>query len=599
MKKYIRSLIIAGILIILAIILTGCENNIPIKTQLLINEDGSGYRRMYYEYPYENRKVLAPSIISEAIERGLDSDLIEFQPPESSVNEEYFLFECYIRFDSIEEYEQKVQDILNLGGINLTPEVKIKYNTGKLGNYTSITENFTTVQLLRWLEIAGDQHVQNYAEDSLKNMHFYAANGDTQVIIDGQEYNVASGAINFEKGDKLELDGCTISSTIISSKSMNRKISVLFTSDVTPEGKTLIEDLYGSNSNIISMDWIDDRTIAVEFEGDFSTIEAITSNILERDCSLQVNEVIDENDAMILELNINEDIDGSAFQSEIKYIIENDEEYAVSSIKANNASGNNTVTENINGAWNLTSRDGRLSINFTADFRNYVKNVFIELTHISGDIFTKQITFKFKDEDQFSANALKSSFDNLIGDTSYTSVTDNMLNLRIEGTIDKINEVQGQILGPDNTITIESNFSSFNPINTFTIIDSVFLQASVYSLGRTEPIQYKYTQCEYERLDKAGDDVMENGAINVISGTSINIYAIYLFGAALLIALLLIILIILIVVRKKRRRSPKIDVPEGGYMTSGGVVVLPSKMAVPVQRKNINKDVYPDYRKKR
>ena len=66
-----------------------------------------------------------------------------------------------------------------------------------------------------------------------------------------------------------------------------------------------------------------------------------------------------------------------------------------------------------------------------------------------------------------------------------------MLNLKIEGTIDKINEVQGQILGPDNTITIESNFSSFNPINTFTILDSVFLQASVYSLGRTEPIQYK------------------------------------------------------------------------------------------------------------
>lgn len=591
MRKAVRLIIVSLVLLAFSF-MTSCQYNIGVKTEMIINEDGSGYRRMYYEYPFEKRKELSANKICDIIESNIDESLMTFKAPdnEKSREQDYYLFEIYINFDNLDEYKLKVQKILELGGVELQAEAEFFEQAGLLETMTGYKENFTTEQLLAWLEKAGDEHIQKYSEQ-YDFMHYYPENAGITVKIGDKVYsenNTRNGAICVDNRSLLRISGASISVAMEDKGLLSRTVTVSFDGDFKQNEQVIHEyydDLLQNETNTEYS--FDNDKLTASFTGDYDRIALMTEKILGVNCIMQSKEYTDELDAMVKYIQYNESISADEDMM-ISYQVANNERFMADDISATDNSAQELLAEYDGNSWNITDNMGQLDISFSYAVRNYVDVIEYSLAHKSDDNYVRTIKFSFKDDSKDTAMALKQQFDNTAS-AGYTTIDGEAVVFRVEGTIEHINSVQQNLLGNDNYISMQYDSSAFNLYNDIAINDNIYLPSNLYMLGQTSSIKYSFIPLSSDKINAdAADNVeIENGQVYVLRIKTLNLFAVYTYIALTIMLILLIIAIVLIIMRERIKRSMKQDIPQGGYITSDGIIVLPSDMAVPI-RKNID-----------
>lgn len=585
MRKAVRLIIVALVLLAFSF-MTSCQYNIGIKTEMVINEDGSGYRRMYYEYPFEKRKELSAGKICDVIEGSIDESLMSFEAPddEKSREQDYYLFEIYINFDNLDEYRSKVQKILDMGGVELQAEAELFEQDGLLETMTGYKENFTTEQLLAWLEKAGDEHIQKYSEE-YNFMHYYPENAGVAVKIGDKTYadnNTKNGAICVDNRNLLRVTGANITVAMEDKQLLSRTMTVSFDGDFAQNEQAIHEYYENLLRNEADTEYsFDNDKLTVSFTGDYDRIAFMTEKVLGVNCIMQSKEYSDELDAMVKHIEYTENI-SAAEDMKISYQVVNGERFMADDIWAQNGNAQELLAEFDGNTWKIPDNMGQLDVSFSYAVRNHVDLIEYSLAHISDDNYVRTIKFSFKDNSKDTARALKQQFDSKVS-AGYTTIDGETVVFRVEGTIDQINSVQQSLLGNDNYISLQYDSSAFSLYNDIAISDNIYLPSNLYTIGQTSAIEYSFIPLSSDKLstNEAENIELNNSQAYVLRIKTLNTFAIYSYVAIAIVLILLIIAVLLIIRKMNIKRKMKRDIPQGGYITSDGIIVLPSDMAVP------------------
>lgn len=131
-----------------AVVLVGCSE---VDTELVFDSDLAGSRTMtvYLSDSDLADNVPVPATDLDAIaESNLPNSLsyTPFAAAEGGVQSEFTL-----NFDSVEDYEAKVQSLLDLGGVETEAQIDVWVLDSPFSEGFLVEENFTSAELLQWL----------------------------------------------------------------------------------------------------------------------------------------------------------------------------------------------------------------------------------------------------------------------------------------------------------------------------------------------------------------------------------------------------------------------------------------------------------------
>ena len=163
----------------------GCAD---IDTTLTLNRDLSGSRIMTAYISDSDMSSNVPATAAEldaVVEGALPSALTyrQFIQSDDGIRAVFTL-----EFSSIEDYVAKVEELLVAGNVDIDPQVTIEQLDSPFATGAYIDENFSSVDLLAWLEdplIAAGIAEESERSDILSS-------GATVVFIDGEEFSTGS-----------------------------------------------------------------------------------------------------------------------------------------------------------------------------------------------------------------------------------------------------------------------------------------------------------------------------------------------------------------------------------------------------------------------
>ncbi len=212
--RYLKKTIAAIILTIsFAFILTGCEEQIQLKTDLNINDDFSGSRVILLELTKSSFESNSSKSIGEV------TSLIKADcPPEMNFEfkeeSELYKYTFTINFKDRDEYAKKVGAILGKEAkVNMVMPDTV-FSSG-----TVVKEDFSSEQLLDWFRstLKENKVTANYDIFSNNGSTVYA-NGKTYPVAD---YQIAVSDIAFTK-----VNGIDVYTDILTSDTFNRSIHI-------------------------------------------------------------------------------------------------------------------------------------------------------------------------------------------------------------------------------------------------------------------------------------------------------------------------------------------------------------------------------------
>ncbi|MBR6407501.1 MAG: hypothetical protein IKS19_02755 [Clostridia bacterium] len=314
-------------------------------------------------------------------------------------------------------------------------------------------------------------------------------------------------------------------------------------------------------------------TVFAELEAAAEVITAFTENALDCTDVLSLNEDHGE-DASAGRLLLTERL---LFPSpvEVSYCITNNDSFAVSDIRGT-VEGILSPTEKDGSSWYLFANGRTLETECSIERRSSTTDILITLENKGAGRFKRQYVFTFGNISRGTLESLAASL-NERAQEQVCSVSDSVLNVDFEGNVDKLNTLSSRLFGQENRLEYTVDYNALQPENRYSLKDNILLSADVYTSGRSGEIQYSFSGHGNGSEIKT---TVANGSFAEASGTEENAYAYLLWAIFAFAAILFITVFVLMLRRRVKRRAPKVVVPQGGYITSGGVTVLPSSMAL-------------------
>ena len=263
--KYLKKIIAATVLAIsLTLILTGCSDQIQLKTSLNINNDFSGSRVILLEITKSSFESNSEKGIGEVV------SLINSCCPPEMISEfkdgaDSYQYTFTINFKDQDEYIQKVRSILGQEA-----EVKIFAPNNIFSSGLIVDENFSSQQLLSWLiKILQENNVVSRSD-------IFSDNGSTLSFGD-KAYSVENPQISVSDLTYTNVSGIDIYTDLATSSTISRTVKIKipkeewlskkdaiqeYTSTNVPEGCTYNVDESGDETQIIfSLDAVDFKTL--------------------------------------------------------------------------------------------------------------------------------------------------------------------------------------------------------------------------------------------------------------------------------------------------------------------------------------------------
>ena len=160
-----------------------------------------------------------------------------------------------LNFESMDDYESKVQDLLDAGEVDLVPTIDVSVTDNPLVEGLSVDENFTSADLLQWIPEA---LVSDGAIDEELESLVFAGDGESEVSFDDETYPSSSIAIWIDDVQDNGFDGVIVRNTIAEDSSISTEIVFGsagtmsqtqrglvddYFSEATPEGAEVSEDV--------------------------------------------------------------------------------------------------------------------------------------------------------------------------------------------------------------------------------------------------------------------------------------------------------------------------------------------------------------------
>lgn len=174
---------------------TGCAS---VQTELTVEDNGSGVREMGVVIPQQgmdNAEVKA-SDVEASVKKHLPEELTyEGMAKQAEGGEDAVVLRFRLEYDDLEDYEKKVEALLEDSGVERDVEIVQTRTESDLVEGVQVRENFTSTDLLRWIE-AGLQ------DDDVVNEGGVQVNSSQKqdtVVFGGKDYEAGTGQLRVEE----------------------------------------------------------------------------------------------------------------------------------------------------------------------------------------------------------------------------------------------------------------------------------------------------------------------------------------------------------------------------------------------------------------
>lgn len=186
--------ILASLLLVLALLLSAC--GATVDTNLSFSKDGKGTRTIVATLDTENLSEHAKGglkAITASLKKHTPKQLT-FKGVKENKSDHEAVATFTMSFDSFEDYEKKVNELLLAGGSEKAAEINTVIENNEFVNGFATEENFTSADLLAWTKdglIADGVIAESDASKVLND-------GDAEVKFEGKKYD-SSARINVDK----------------------------------------------------------------------------------------------------------------------------------------------------------------------------------------------------------------------------------------------------------------------------------------------------------------------------------------------------------------------------------------------------------------
>lgn len=249
--------IVASLLLVLALMLSAC--GATVDTNLSFSKDGKGTRTITATLSTEN--------LSEHVEGGLKAitaslkkhtpEQLNFKGLKENKEENEAIATFTMAFDSFEDYEKKINELLLLSNKESAAEINTVIESNDFVNGFATEENFTSSELLTWAKdgLVSDGVIE---ESNASNVF---SDGTSKVKYEGKDYESSSARINVDKIKDHGFDEINVNTTLNEDGTFEQEIIYLidkekakklgdkltgFLAKATVDGQ--LEDYYGEAS---------------------------------------------------------------------------------------------------------------------------------------------------------------------------------------------------------------------------------------------------------------------------------------------------------------------------------------------------------------
>ncbi|MGN0342550.1 MAG: zinc-ribbon domain-containing protein [Roseburia sp.] len=225
MKKLAKKLSILLILVLAATMFTACSAGSTVNTVLTLNADGSGQRVMTI--------AISDSVFNDYFNGTTDdiNGVAEELCPDGmtwaySENDGVKTYTATIEFTSIDDYQQKVENILGY-------ETEIEYSSSDTvwANGVYLQESFSSLDLLEWMKNALVE--REYVDSS--NAGYIFSNGSNEIVWGGESYSAGSN-LYIETVEEVAIDNIQFSTQMNDTDDYSRQVA-FYVNTASMEGK--------------------------------------------------------------------------------------------------------------------------------------------------------------------------------------------------------------------------------------------------------------------------------------------------------------------------------------------------------------------------
>lgn len=173
---------------------TGCA---AVQTELTVEDDGSGVREMGVVVPQQGMDGadVKAADIEASVKRHLPEELsYEGMETQSEDGEDAVVLRFRLEYDDLEDYEQKVEALLEDSGVDREVEIVQTRTDSDLVEGVQVRENFSSTDLLGWIE-AGLEDDDVVEENGVS---VNSSQDPDTVVIGGEDYEAGTGALRVE-----------------------------------------------------------------------------------------------------------------------------------------------------------------------------------------------------------------------------------------------------------------------------------------------------------------------------------------------------------------------------------------------------------------
>lgn len=234
--RYINGIRLAVVVSLALLFLCGCgTKKLDVSTEMAIEQDGSGYRQIRIEFKKEDYQRLFPGISWEnTLEIITEKCPKEFGFSHSDMEESY-QYTFQMDFESIEDYQKKVQNIVGDAGI-----VRYEQPHSVFASGMYFEENFTSLAFLNWLY----ELVEEKGKLAAGTGESLFKVGNVVLIDNGQRVILGSEPIRYDMRVVNPVEQIDVLTHYLENKRCDRQVIIKFEQKAAEKNRAQLESWF-------------------------------------------------------------------------------------------------------------------------------------------------------------------------------------------------------------------------------------------------------------------------------------------------------------------------------------------------------------------
>ncbi len=336
---------------LLTLVVSGC--GAAVDTELSLESEEQGSRTMVAILDEEDIELeeLDVDAIDDALSDNVP-DGLTYDGMDS--NDDGARATFVLDFDSMDDYESKVQALLDAGDVSLDPAIDISVTENPLVEGLNVDENFTSADLLQWIPEA---LVSDGAIDEELESLVFAGDGESEVIFEDETYPSSTLPIWIDDVADNGFDGVIVRNTIADDSSISTEIVFGSTGTMSQTQRGLVDDYFDEAtpegaevSEDVDEDWYSGgRTMTFTSESPEELTENLATALGSESNEITFAEEPSSEDPTLFEITYEGTLDDSSVASPSASAVEHEVILP---------QGWNTADEQGSAAWSDTNEDG-------------------------------------------------------------------------------------------------------------------------------------------------------------------------------------------------------------------------------------------------